>query len=1231
MKKLLPFGLALAAALTGTQAHAASATWNSTGTDGNWFTAGNWTPGASPGSAGTGTITNADTATFNSASNNTTVAINGTALNIKGITFDTNAAAYTIGASGANAGNSILLTSAGTIQITSGFLGTGAETINAPLTLEGNYTIQNNDVTTSAVLDIAGNITGAATGTLTLGNGGTAGNAGANTISGAISNSSGTLSLTMNGASSQWILSGNNTYSGLTGVTRGTLVLSGNNSGASGGVTVNNGATLDINNANALGTGTLLLNNGNSFDNTSGGAITNAGNNAITVSNGFTFTGSNSLNMGTGTLSYTAAVNQGNTWSVNSNTLTIGGRITGVGNITKAGAGSLALAGNNSGFTGNLALGSGNASVSGALDINNANALGTGTFTINAGSGGIATIDNTSSGAIVNAGNNVQVWDTSFTYAGTQALNLGTGSVTFGTSGTSSITLTTTANNLTVGGIISGFSASDQLIKAGAGTLTLTGASTYTGTTTVTGGVLALGNTSALAGAITLNGGNLDLATDTAVSTSNTVNVLTNSTVLSDRATAGSGLTQTLGALNIGGFTLTTTAGANATSGTPVVAFGATTLSGTVAQTTTFNPTTAAITLASVGSNANTGVTDTLVLAGTATGNSVTGVISNNSTHGVTAVTKSNSSTWTLGGVNTYTAGTTVSGGNLVLTGSTSSSGTFTVGGVSGGLGTATLSGTGTLSGLLVTSSANSNVAHIAPGATAGTVGTLHVGSLGFTVGAGTQFDFDINTTVANSDLITMTGGTLTIGGAGIDFNFNQLSSLTAGTAYTLISGATSVSGFSASDFTATGDTGYTATFTNTGTAITVTFTASVGGSPNYYFTGTNSGSFTDAGNYFTAATGGSQQATALSSTSNVFLNANTASNTPDTLNASASINSLNFVTAGTSLAGSGTVTLAATGTAGITDGAGVAGQTETVAPAVVLGSNQSWVATANSTLNVTGAISGPQSLALTGNGTYKLGGSNTFQGLTVGTGSDAPTLYLTNGTSGSATGTTTLRVNAGATLAGNGTSSGTSFNVSGTSTSARANVLVGLTSATDATVGNVLTLKGSTGTSTIADANLTFNLDAKSTASNQLSVGATNIAFGTDATGSVKFTLNLENEPAIVANGTTYTLIAGTGSTSTTIGASTGQYTGLTLGATTTVGGVTETIITGGNLQLAFGSSIDNTYYGSGSYLVLYQNATGNIDDIDVVVVPEPGTWALMLGGLALLVVVQRARRKNG
>ena len=42
----------------------------------------------------------------------------------------------------------------------------------------------------------------------------------------------------------------------------------------------------------------------------------------------------------------------------------------------------------------------------------------------------------------------------------------------------------------------------------------------------------------------------------------------------------------------------------------------------------------------------------------------------------------------------------------------------------------------------------------------------------------------------------------------------------------------------------------------------------------------------------------------------------------------------------------------------------------------------------------------------------------------------------------------------------------------------------------------------------------------------------------------------------------------------------------------------------------------------------MLYQS-TG-VDDIDVVVVPEPGTWALMLGGLTALVFWQRRKRNS-
>ena len=299
---------------------------------------------------------------------------------------------------------------------------------------------------------------------------------------------------------------------------------------------------------------------------------------------------------------------------------------------------------------------------------------------------------------------------------------------------------------------------------------------------------------------------------------------------------------------------------------------------------------------------------------------------------------------------------------------------------------------------------------------------------------------------------------------------------------------------------------------------------------------------------------------------------------------------------------------------------------------AFVLGSNNTTAITETLTgtgnISVTGTISNGTALAnnltYSGSGTLSLSGSNTYTGSTT---ISSGTAFFNTPAGGSATGTGSLTVAAGATIGGNGTSSGTGFKIAGTGTATRANILVGLTSATDTTVSNVLTLKGSTGVSTIADANLTFNLDATSTNSTQLNVGATNVAFGTDV-GSVKLTLNVQNEPAIVGAYTTYTLIAGTGTTSTTGGTSGGQYTGLTLGASTAVGGGTETIITGNNLQLAFGSTLDQSYYGNGSYLVLYQSS--GVDDIDVVVVPEPGTWAMMLGGLAVLIVWQRRKRNT-
>ena len=72
----------------------------------------------------------------------------------------------------------------------------------------------------------------------------------------------------------------------------------------------------------------------------------------------------------------------------------------------------------------------------------------------------------------------------------------------------SSRTVTVASNNLTVGGTISGSGYS--LTKVGTGTLTLGGANTYSGGTTLSAGQLNLNNASALGtGALTISGGTI--------------------------------------------------------------------------------------------------------------------------------------------------------------------------------------------------------------------------------------------------------------------------------------------------------------------------------------------------------------------------------------------------------------------------------------------------------------------------------------------------------------------------------------------------------------------------------------------------------------------------------------------------------------------------------------------------------------------------------------------------
>jgi autotransporter-associated beta strand protein len=126
------------------------------------------------------------------------------------------------------------------------------------------------------------------------------------TVGGAIGDGVATFGLTKSGVGAL-TLNGTNTYGGLTNLVNGALTLSGDNSGAAGGVTVAAGTALNLGHANGLGSGTLTF-NGGTLDNTSGGALTLGGNGAQTWNTGFTFNGTNNLAMGSGAVTLGANI-----------------------------------------------------------------------------------------------------------------------------------------------------------------------------------------------------------------------------------------------------------------------------------------------------------------------------------------------------------------------------------------------------------------------------------------------------------------------------------------------------------------------------------------------------------------------------------------------------------------------------------------------------------------------------------------------------------------------------------------------------------------------------------------------------------------------------------------------------------------------------------------------------------------------------------------------------------
>ena len=208
--------------------------------------------------------------------------------------------------------------------------------------------------------------------------------------------------------------------------------------------------------------------------------ISNASSNTLTVG-GYTQAGNSgalslTLDTGSGAIDYKGPIVNG------SGTLS----------VVKNGSGILKLTGTagNSTYSGGFTLNAG------TLEFGySQTALGTGTFTINAG-----VITNGYGAARTNANNNAQVWAANFAFGTTggsgQDLNLGSGAVSLTGNRTVTVNSTNSARALTVGGNISG--SGYGLTKAGAATLVLNGANTYSGPTTVTAGTLRLGQRASL-------------------------------------------------------------------------------------------------------------------------------------------------------------------------------------------------------------------------------------------------------------------------------------------------------------------------------------------------------------------------------------------------------------------------------------------------------------------------------------------------------------------------------------------------------------------------------------------------------------------------------------------------------------------------------------------------------------------------------------------------------------
>ncbi|WP_119015052.1 autotransporter outer membrane beta-barrel domain-containing protein [Salmonella enterica] len=292
----------------------------------------------------------------------------------------------------------------------------------------------------------------------------------------------------------------------LTKTGAGTLILNAENT-YTGGTTISEG-TLVANNVEALGTGdvtdnaTLELNTGGTFDNviSGSGQVVKSGDEMLTLSGANSYTGGTTISGGTLVATNVEALGSGDVTDNATLELNTGGdfdnAISGSGQVVKSGDDALTLSGNNS-YTGGTLISDG------TLVASNVEALGSGDVTNDAvlelNTGG--DFDN----AISGSGQVVKSGDKTLTLSGANSYTGGT-TISGGTLvasnvealGSGDITDNATLELNTGGDFDNAISGSGQVVKSGDETLTLSGTNTYTGGTTISGGTLIATHVNAL-------------------------------------------------------------------------------------------------------------------------------------------------------------------------------------------------------------------------------------------------------------------------------------------------------------------------------------------------------------------------------------------------------------------------------------------------------------------------------------------------------------------------------------------------------------------------------------------------------------------------------------------------------------------------------------------------------------------------------------------------------------